>query len=243
MKVMERRDFLKITTGGVAVAIAPSLVTEKLYAEDGSLFKTYEKVQLKDADGKPLKASALEQEINYICNYPYAGTPALVLNLKTAPTKDVKLKSEKGEEYIFKGGVGSKGTIVAYSAICAHQLTYPKPSMSMFNYVAEGAKTIAYSEGGVLVCTSHLAAYDPKQGGKIVGGPAKEGVAQIVLEVDKDDHIWAVAVLGPARFEAFFDAYKSELKAIYGRRGAKKLVKSEAKVQKLKNFTKEMIIA
>jgi arsenite oxidase small subunit len=240
---MERRDFLKITAGGVAVAVAPSLITEKLYAEDGSLFKPYEKVQLKDSNGNPLKTSALQPELNYIFNYPHAGTPALLLNLNTAPNKDVKLTSEKGETYIFKGGVGSKGTIVAYSAICPHQLTYPKPSMSMFNYVDEKGKTIAYKEGGVMVCTSHLSAFDPKDGGKLVGGPAKEGVPAIVLEVDKDDTLWAVAVVGPDKFEAFFDAFKKELKEIYGRRGAKKLTKTEAKVQELKNFTKEMIIA
>ena len=241
---MERRNFLKVSaTSAMAVAIAPSLVTQKLYAEDGSLFQTFEKAQLKDAEGNPLKASALVKEENYVFMYPHAATPAILVDLPEPTQKEVKLKAEDGTEYVFKGGAGSKGTIVAYSAICAHQLTHPTANMTMFQYVPTTGKTLAYETAGVFVCTSHLAAYDPKQGGKVVGGPAKQGLAQIVLEVDADDNIWAVAVLGPAKFQEFFDAFKQELRKEHGRRGAKKLVKEEAKAQKLVNFTKEIIQA
>jgi arsenite oxidase small subunit len=241
---MERRNFLKISaTSAMAVAIAPSLITQKLYAEDGSLFQTFEKTQLKDAEGNPLKASTLVKEQNYVFMYPHAATPAILVDLPEPTQKDVKLKAEDGTEYLFKGGAGAKGTIVAYSAICQHQLTHPTEKMTMFQYVPTSGKTLAYDKAGVFVCTSHLAAYDPNQGGKVVGGPAKQGLAQIVLEVDADDNIWAVAVLGPSKFQEFFDAFKQELKEVYGRRGAKKLVKDEIKVQKLENFTKEIIQA
>jgi len=241
---MERRNFLQLSaTTAMAVAIAPSLVTQKLYAEDGSLFQTFEKVQLKDAEGKALKAAALVVEENYIFMYPHAATPAIMVNLSSPADKNVKLKAEDGTEYIFKGGTGAKGTLVAYSAICPHQLTHPQKSMSMFQYVDEKGKTLAYDKGGVFVCTSHLSAFEPKQGGKVVGGPANQGLAQIVLEIDADDNIWAVAVLGPVKFQDFFDAFKQDLKAVYGRRGAKKLVKTEAKVEPLKNFSAELIQA
>jgi Rieske Fe-S protein len=241
---MERRNFLKISaTSAMAVAIAPSLVTQKLYAEDGSLFQTFEKVQLKDTEGNPLKASGLVKEENYVFMYPHAATPAILVDLPEPTQKDIKLKAEDGTEYVYKGGAGAKGTIVAYSAICQHQLTHPTPSMTMFQYVPTTGKTLAYESAGVFVCTSHLAAYDPKQGGKVVGGPAKQGLASIILEIDTDDNIWAVAVLGPAKFQEFFDAFKQELREVYGRRGAKKLVKEEVKAQKLVNFTKEIIQA
>ncbi len=241
---MERRNFLRLSaTSAMAVAIAPSLITQKLYAEDGSLFKTYEKVQLKDADGNPLKASSLVEEENYVFMYPHAATPAIMVNLKEAASKDIKLKAEDGTEYIYRGGVGAKGTIVAYSAICAHQMTRPTKEMAMFQYVPSTGKTLAYETAGVFVCSSHLAAYDAKEGGKVLGGPATQGLASIILEIDADDNIWAVAVLGPDKFEEFFDAFKQELKAEHGRRGAKKLIKDEAKVQTLKNFTAEIIQA
>jgi Rieske Fe-S protein len=241
---MERRNFLKLSgTSAAAIAVAPSLITQTLYAENGALFKTYEKVQLKDTKGNPLKASALEKEEAYIFNYPYASTPCLLVDLATATSKDVKLKATDGTEYIYSGGLGAKGTIVAYSAICPHSLTHPQKSMSMFNYVTEKGKTMSYDKGGVMVCTSHLSAFEPKEGGKVVGGPANEAIPAIVLEIDKEDNIWAVAVLGPDKFQDFLDAFKKDLKAEYGRNGAKKLVKKEVKTQKLKNFTAQIIIA
>jgi len=241
---MERRNFLRLSaTSAMAVAVAPSLITQKLYAEDGSLFQAFEKVQLKDAEGNPMKASTLVEEENYVFNYPHAGTPSIMVNMATPAQKDVKLKAEDGTEYVFKGGVGAKGTIVAYSAICPHQLTYPQKSMSMFQYVGEKGKTLSYDKGGVFVCTSHLSAFEPHQGGKVVGGPANQGLASIILEIDAEDNLWAVAVLGPVKFQDFFDAFKQDLKAVYGRKGAKKLVKTEAVVKKLKNYSAELIQA
>ena len=241
---MERRNFLRLSaTSAMAVAVAPSLITQKLYAEDGSLFQTFEKVQLKDPEGNALKSATLVVEENYIFNYPHAGTPAIMVNLPSPADKDVKLKAEDGTEYVYRGGAGSKGTIVAYSAICAHQLTYPQKAMSMFQYVPTTGKTLAYEHAGVFVCSSHLAAYDPKQGGKVLGGPANQGLASIILEIDADDNIWAVAVLGPNKFQEFFDAFKQDLKAEYGRKGAKKLVKTEAVTQPLKNYSAELIQA
>jgi Rieske Fe-S protein len=242
--IMERRSFLRLSaTGAAAVAVAPSLITQKLYAEDGSLFQAFEKVQLKDADGKALKSAALVKEENYMFMYPHAATPAIMVDLLESTAKDVKLKAEDGTEYVYKSGVGAKSTVVAFSAICAHQLTHPQKSMSMFQYVPSTGKTLAYDKPGIFVCSSHLAAYDPKQGGKNVSGPANQGLASIVLEIDKDDNIWAVAVLGPNKFQEFFDAFKQEHKAEFGRRGAKKLVATEAKVVALKDYSAELIQA
>lgn len=239
---MERRNFLRLSaTSAMAVAIAPSLITQRLYAEDGSLFQPFEKVQLKDAEGNPIKASALAVEENYVFNYPYVGTPAIMVNLTSPAEKDIELTAEDGTKYIYRGGVGAKGTIVAYSAICPHQLTHPQPEMSMFHYIDEKGTTKAYS-GGAFVCMSHLSRFEPKQGGKVVGGPATQGLASIILEVDGEDNIWAVAVLGPVKFQDYFDAFKDEFKKFYGnRRKAKKLTKEETKVQTLKNFSADII--
>lgn len=89
-----------------------------------------------------------------------------MVNLATPAQKDVNLKAEDGTEYVYRGGVESKGTIVVYSAICPHQLTHPQPEMSMFQYVEEKGKTLAYNKGVVFVSTSHLSAFEPKEGGK-----------------------------------------------------------------------------
>ena len=58
---MDRRNFLKVVAGATVVAINPSWICGKLYAADGSLYAAYEKTQLLDGAGKPIKASLLEK--------------------------------------------------------------------------------------------------------------------------------------------------------------------------------------
>ena len=244
---MERRSFLKLTGASVAtVVVAPSLITQRLYAEDGSaLYQSYEKVHLKDSEGNPFKASKLIVEENYVFNFPHVATPCILVDLGQPTNKDVKLKADDGTEYIFKGGVGKKGSIVAYSAICPHQLTHPTPDDTFFQYLERKGKTLSMpdaKEAGVFLCSSHLSAFDPKDGGRRITGPATEGLTQIVLEIDENDEIWAVGALGPNRFHDYMDAFKPEFKKYYGnKRKAKKLVKSEAKVVTLKSFSKDII--
>ncbi|MDD2951343.1 MAG: sulfur oxidation protein, partial [Sulfuricurvum sp.] len=144
---MERRGFLKvIAAGATIVAVNPSLIRGTLYADDGRLYMAYEKVQLVDGAGTPIKASSLEKEVTYIFNYPYASTPCMIINLPEPTEQEVTLKSETGEEYVWKNGLGKDRTIVAYSAICAHQLTHPTPKDSFIKYVPKATPTMAYSK-------------------------------------------------------------------------------------------------
>ncbi len=127
---MNRRNFLKVVAGATFVAVSPSLIKGNLYAADGRLYVGYEKAQIVDASGVPIKASALEKEVTYIFNYPYVSTPCMLINLSEPTQQEVALKSEMGEEYIWSNGVGKERTVVAYVAICAHQLTHPTPNDS-----------------------------------------------------------------------------------------------------------------
>ena len=240
---MERRNFLKIIAAGATViAVNPSLIRNTLRAEDGRLYKTYEKVQIVDGSGKPIKVSDLQKETTYIFNYPFASTPCMLVNLPEATQQEVKLKSETGEEYLWKSGVGKNRTVVAYSAICAHQLTHPTPNDSFIQYVPKNKPTMAYSNSGVIVCSSHLSAYDAAAGAKVLGGAATQPLAAIVLDVAEDDTIWAVGVLGSDKFQDYFKAFKPELKEFYGGPAqAKKLVSLSAKTVKLTEYSKEII--
>jgi Rieske Fe-S protein len=242
---MNRRGFFKLTgTTAVAIAIAPALITEPLRADDGKLYKSFKKIMLKDGDGNPLKASTLVKEENYVFNFPYRSTPSFLVDLGESTQKDVTLMADDGTEYLFKGGVGEKGSIVAFSAICPHQLTHPTPDTSFFQYVKKGVKTMAYDKtvGGIFVCSSHLSAFTPKDGGKRVGGPAKDGLTQIVLELDSDGVLWAVGALGPDRFHDYLDSFKGEFKKFYGNKSkAKKLVKKDATVSKLTDFSTDIL--
>lgn len=230
---------------GVAttVAIAPSTITQTLYASDGTLYKTYEKVKLVDKDGNPLKASKLQKETNYIFMYPFMGTPCLLVDLGEATNQNVKLKAEDGQEYIFKSGVGKNNSIVAVSAMCQHQLTHPNKNESFMNYIPKNKKTMACKCSGVFVCSSHLSAFDPKNGSKVIAGPATQGLPNIVLEVDSDDTIWAVGVLGPERFHDYFKFFKQEFKQTYKNwRVAKKKVKGTTSTLPLSEYTKDIIM-
>jgi len=241
---MDRRNFFKIVgTTGVLVAVSPSTISGRLYADDGGDFYTaYEKVQLLDAAGNAIKASSLKKETNYVFNYPYKSTPALLLNLEDAAEKNVKLKADDGHEYLWKGGAGKGGFVVAYSAICSHQLAHPTPNDSFLQYVQKTQTTMAYEKGGVIVCSSHLSAFDAKKGAKQLSGPAGQPLASIVLEIAEDDTIWAVGVLGPDKFHEYFGAFKPEFKMFYGgKREAKKLVKISAPTVTLNEYTKEII--
>jgi arsenite oxidase small subunit len=240
---MNRRGFLKVMGTATFVAVCPSSITQPLYAADGTLYKSYNKVKLVDESGNAIKASKLKKETNYIFMYPYMGTPCLLVDLGESTNKNVKLKSEDGVEYIFTGGVGKNNSIVAVSAICQHQLTHPKPSDSFLNYVAKGKKTMAHKGAGVFVCSSHLSAYDAKNGSKVIAGPATQGLANIVLEVDANDEIWAVGVLGGDKFHEYFKSFKPEFKMLYGNwRKAKKIVKVDTPTMILSEYTKDIII-
>lgn len=240
---MDRRDFIRVVGASAAfVAINPSMIRGTLYADNGALFKAYEKIQLVDGDGNPILASKLEKEKPYIFNYPHVATPCLLVNLAEKTSSNVKLKSEDGIEYIWSGGVGKEQTIVAYSAICPHQLTHPNKNDSFITYVDKKTKTMAYKEGGIIVCSSHLSAYDPKKGCKNLQGPAAQPMASIVLEHHDDDTLWAVAVLGQDKFHDYFKSFKSEFKEQWGgKRKAKKLVKKPAQTLALAEYTKEVI--
>lgn len=240
---MDRRNFLKVVAAGATVvAVNPSLIRGNLYAADGRLYKAYEKAQLVDASGKAIKASALEKEVTYIFNYPYASTPCMVVNLPKSTQQKVELVSDSKEKYVWESGVGKDRTIVGYVAICTHQMTHPTPNDSFIGYVPTTKKTMAYDKSGIIVCSSHLSAFDAGAGAKVLGGAATQPLAAVVLEVAADDTIWAVGVLGQDKFHDYFKEFRPELKEFYGGPAeAKKLVSISAKTVKLTEYSKEVI--
>jgi len=240
---MDRRNFLRVAAAtGALIAVSPSTIGGTLFADDGNMFMQHARVQLTDANGKPLKASELKKETNYVFNYPYKATPCILLDLEDQTQKDVTLKSADGEIYVWKSGVGKTRTIVAYSAICSHQLAHPTPEDSFLQYCKKDQKTMAYKHGGIMVCSSHLSAFDVGSGCKNLSGPAAQPLASIVLEIAEDDTIWAVGVLGPDKFHEYFKAFKPEFKKFYdGKRNAKKLVHDSAIALVLNEYTQEII--
>ena len=235
---MKRRSFLKVVSAtGMMIAMNPSSISQVLMADDGRLYKSYARVQLLNDEGLPLTEAMLEASENYVFNYPYAGTTTLLINLPNESAKDVSLKDEFGQKYVWKGGVGSRRTIVAYSGICPHQLTHINKNDSFISYRKKGERF----EGHV-VCDGHTSVYDPKHGCKVMKGKAAQPMASIVLEVGDDNTLYAVGVLGPDKYHEFFKSFRRELKEQFGsKRNAKKEVESTAVAMRLSAYTQEVI--
>jgi Rieske Fe-S protein len=164
----------------------------------------YPKVQLIDVDGSPLTVSKVESEYNvstselYLFNYPLTTEPNFLLNLGAS-------RSSPGATHV-PGGIGSLGTIVAFSAICQH-LGCEAPSLSYY----PAGNPCPQTPGGrsfYLHCQCHGSTYDVTNGASNLTGPAVLPLPQVTLITDQptgsppnvqylSGNIFAVNMTGP----------------------------------------------
>ena len=155
----------------------------------------YSRARLVDEKGAPILAKAIPANRNLIFHYPFAATPCFLLNLGRPASTSVRLKTAANEAYEWKGGVGAGRSVVAYSAICAHKMTYPTRQVSFIGY-RDGPSPVA-GKGKVITCCSDRSVYDPSAGARVVSGPAPQPLATILLEHDaKSDEVRAVGTFG-----------------------------------------------
>lgn len=238
---MDRRGFIK-ACGALAVAstIDARIFSEALAQQKGSLFKAYKKALLVKEDGSPLREQDLQPHTSYIFFYPYASTPCYLINLdKEVPPTEIRLAN--GQSYQWKGGTGSKKSMVAYSAICAHQWSYPTKDYSFINYYPPDKPSETTKKAGIIQCCAHLAVYDPSKGASVVDGPAEVPLASIVLE-QEGGNFYAVGVLGVDQFDKFFDNYKQELRQAYGSTAKAKELVDRCVVMEVGKYVKEVIM-
>ena len=200
---MQRRDFVKFCAASAAAARMP----ESAAADATPTF--YGRVKLLGSNGTPLKAAAVPVERNLIFHYPFAATPCFLLNLGR-PALPARLFTADQRAYEWKGGLGPRRSIVAYSAICAHQLAYPTKEISFISYRVE--KSPRNKLGNVIHCCAEHSQYDPAEGARVLAGPAPQPLAAILLEHDaKTDELTAVGTLGGEMFNQFFAKYEMKL--------------------------------
>jgi len=200
---MQRRNFVFACAASALAASLPAT------AADASP-KLYARARLVDPAGRPLRARSLAANRNFIFHYPFAGTPCFLLNLG-APTKPAaRLKTADAQSYEWPGGVGADRNIVAYSAICAHRLTYPTHEISFISYREERSAASKFSH--VIHCCSEHSQYDPAEGAKVLAGPAPQPLAAILLDYDpQSDNLYATGTLGGEVFNEFFRKYEFRL--------------------------------
>ncbi len=227
---MERRDFVKLCAAASAGATLPA-------PADAATLKArlYKRARLVDTRGDPFKAESLKVGVNYVFDYPFASTPCFLLRLAKPAAGGVDLKTEGGGTYRWEGGVGPGRAVVAYSAICAHKLTYPTRQVSFIGY--RDAPSPVAGDGKVITCCSDRSVYDPAAGAKVIAGPAPQPLATILLEHDaKRDELFAVGTLGGEMFDKFFERFGFRLQLERGDR-AKAGVSGRAVVKELANYS------
>ena len=227
---MERRGFIRFCAASAAALGAPQVSAD-------ARAQFYGKARLVDGKGAPLRAKAIPANRNFIFHYPFAATPCFLLNLGKSVTA-AQLKTVAGEAYEWKGGVGATRSVVAYSAICAHRLSYPTKDISFISYRVE--KNARNRIGNVIHCCSEHSQYDPAEGARVVAGPAPQPLATILLEHDlKTDELHAVGTLGGEMFTEFFDKFGFKLELEHGTPRA--AVAGNCVVQELENYCKQQV--
>ncbi|MEF3191901.1 MAG: Rieske 2Fe-2S domain-containing protein [Campylobacterales bacterium] len=236
---MLRRDFLKsVATVAITAAGARYLIND-LNAAELPLVR-YKKALLTAADGKPLRLKDIQNDVPYIFFYPFAATPCLLLNLDL-PVKELEMKTMAGDLYKAPGGTGPKRTIVAYSAICQHQLVYPTKEYSVINFYGKNDEKCMHGVQ-LIKCCAHNSIYDPKECGRVVDGPAERPLVMIALEYDAaKDELYAVGVAGKEPYTEFFSLYKSDLRKEYGSSAKAKAEVESCKVIKLADYSGNLI--
>lgn len=231
---MERREFMRVCASGLAAASVPEAL-----ALQNPTTHAYARAKLLDARGQPLRASTLPAQKNFIFHYPFASTPCFLINLGKPAKPRSLLKTAGNEAYEWKGGVGPGAAIVAYSAICAHQLAYPTRQISFISYRAAASAPNKHAQ--VIHCCAEHSQYDPADGARVVAGPAPQPLAAILLEHDpKADELFATGTLGGEMFNQFFTRYEFKLTMEMGST-AHQAVTGSTVVTELENYCRQQV--
>jgi Rieske Fe-S protein len=240
---LSRRQFARVCASALAlVGVNPGLL-----AQTGGVLKRYHRVPLLDVHGRPLKPTDVKVGEEYIFYYPYVATPCFLLNLGTPTATQAELRTEDGKRYSWNGGAGPERSIVAFSAICAHRMSHPARDVSFINY--RHAPTTFKRDDGVqakqarvIYCCSENSVYDPAQGGRVLGGPAKQPLAAIQLEQDGDGRLYAVGTVGGELFERFFREFSSRLALELRTSDLRQLVAEKASVMPLAEYCRNQVL-
>jgi Rieske Fe-S protein len=232
---MQRRDFIKVCAAGAAVR------ANDLFAAQDLKPRFYARSLLTDEGGRPLRAASLVAGRNYIFHYPFESTPCFLLNLGKPTVRGVQLKTEDGAAYEWAGGVGPNLAIVGYSAICAHRMSYPTPQISFISYRVKSTASRIMRPNTIHCCSEH-SEYDPAAGAKVLGGPAPQPLAAVLLDHDaKSDALHAVGTLGGEMFNAFFAKFEFKLALDYGNGRTRLPVAGRTVVKELQQFCKQQV--
>jgi arsenite oxidase small subunit len=232
---MDRRSFIESCTAGAACISAAAALPA--FAGDAKP-RPYPQALLVTPRGEPLKVSSLKPETNYVFHYPFEATPVFLLDLGK-PALPQSLSTRNRDAYAWPGGVGPRRSVVAYSAICAHQLVYPTRDVSFISFRKTRAQRGV--QDALIHCCAEHSQYDPARGAEVLSGPASQPLCAVLLSHDrKNDTLTAYATLGGELFDDFFRKYEMKLSLEVGPK-AKNPVAGQAVVTELDKFCRNSI--
>jgi len=241
---MKRRRFVKLCASAVASVTA----SPELLARDDQQYHRYARVALVDRYSRePVRAAALDVGETYLFHYPFVSTPCFLIDLGKPVTSRSNLKTRDGERYRWQGGAGSNHSVVAFSAICAHKLSHPAPSVSFINYRHGEVRFRNSSDeleqrNSVIYCCSENSVYDPADGGRVLGGPAPQPLAAIELEYDADqDSFYATATIGGEMFARYFSRFYDRLVLQHGRTDIDRAMVDTTELMRLDDYTNNQV--
>jgi Rieske Fe-S protein len=236
-----RRGFVRLCASAVAlVSASPALLAT------GAPLHRYQRVRLVNDREHPVTAADLGVGETYLFHYPYVSTPCFLINLGK-PAEGAWLQTEDGKRYHWDGGVGPQRTVVAFSAICAHKMTHPAREVSFINYrheavTFEDAAKRKSQRAQVIYCCSEKSVYDPADGARVLGGPAKQPLAAILLEQDSDDSLYAAGTTGGELFDKFFREFTFRLALELRTRDVRRLVRDTALVTPIADYCRNQVL-
>jgi arsenite oxidase small subunit len=232
---MDRRSFIESCSTGLACVSAAAV--SPAFAQ-GAKPRAYARVLLTNELGDPLKASSLKPQANYVFHYPFEATPVFLIDMGK-PVEPFNLATKNNEPYAWPGGVGRGRSVVAFSAICAHQLVYPTKDVSFISF--RKARALRGVQDGLIHCCADHSQYDPAKGAQVLSGPAPQPLCAVLLAHDaKADTLTAYATLGGELFDEFFRKYEFKLSLDVGPK-AKAPVRDRAAVRELEKFCKNTV--
>jgi len=182
-------------------------VSSALPVVAGGEVQHYPRSLLVDLHGSPWSARQIKVGEAFLFNYPYTVSPVFLIAFERE-VEPVELVTVRKQHYAGPAGVGPNKSIVAFSAICAHKLMYPKPAISFIGLRSGRAGEPAY----VIHCCGDNSRYDPLHGARVIDGPAPQPLAAVLLEWDaSSDQLYAVGTRGGEMFDAFFEKYTMQL--------------------------------
>ena len=236
---VSRRGFLKLCAStGAVVASSPSVLANAAAERSHDT-----RARLLHASGRPLRLDDLEVGENYVFHYPYVSTPCFLLNLGKPAMPYDGLEMDDGRKYSWRGGIGPERSVVAFSAICAHRMSYPTPTVSFINYRHDPT---AYTNNElrparreqVIYCCSEGSVYDPAEGCRVLGGPAPQPLAAVDLGLDaQTGELHALGMYGGDMFERFFERFGFQLELQHEVSNVRAAAGPDVEVRRLRDYS------